>query len=456
MFGLWSTLFKFVNNALRLLTPFPKRIDSTPTRSRTEPVLPQQDQKVNEDDGLSMTTKHRKHKHHKHSKHHGKGEHKHLSSFDPRVRYWHPYVSGAISSVALLIERKSLVQSFGPQLFVRGLEGSYRFARFRGYIDVPYGSILVFAFANMQIIWAWLTNQSLLNPSYNRWVTKASDLPQKLLDNIMGCSPNFPVGNNPWLLEELFGGQLPEPISTNPLRYPSIPPNKYFVKGVSGGTVAKMYQYFESGHPLQFPSCALSHPYSNNHFRVVLTNLYERWKWILPVYLTLYVVPTTFLRPRTFLRDPKNTILRLFLSASRSSAFLATYIAIVKGLFCLFHSTADNIRYSPTLSKSTFAMKISDTLQDGRMYMLAGFLSCLSLFVEQPRRRGELSAYVLPKALESYWALGRQSGYLPHVPYGDFWLASISISLIMGTYTHHPESLSRLVSLVIYQFLGRN
>ena len=88
--------------------------------------------------------------------------------------------------------------------------------------------------------------------------------------------------------------------------------------------------------------------------------------------------------------------------------------------------------------------------------MIPGFLSCLALFVEQPRRRSELSAYVLPKALESYWALGRRKGVLPRVPYGDFWLASVSISLIMGTYVHHPESLSRLVSLVIYQFLGRN
>ena len=468
MFGLWSGLFKFVNNALRLLTPFPKRSSShgSKARSRTEPNLAVPEPSE-EEDGLSMSMKsrkhHKSHKHHHHHHHHhhhkspGKEQHRrHLSTYDPRVRYWHAYVSGAVSSIALLVERKSLVQSFGPQLFVRGLEGSYRFARSHGYIDIPYGSVLVFGIANMQIIWAWLTDPTLLPPSYSRWITKASDLPRNMLDMHVGCTQEDPLGANPWTLVELFGGQLPEPISTSPLKYPDLPPNKYYPKGVSGDMIAKMYRYFDRGDMRHFPACSLSHPYSTNHFRVLLTNLVGRWKWIMPVYLTLYVVPTVFLRPKTFMRDPVNASVRSFSSAARSSAFLAVYIAIVKSCFCVFHEISDSIRYSPRLSKSRTAMRISDMLQDGRMNMIPGFLSCLALFVEQPRRRSELSAYVLPKALESYWALGRRKGVLPRVPYGDFWLASVSISLIMGTYVHHPESLSRLVSLVIYQFLGRN
>ena len=90
------------------------------------------------------------------------------------------------------------------------------------------------------------------------------------------------------------------------------------------------------------------------------------------------------------------------------------------------------------------------------MKVIAGFFSCLSLFVEHKHRRSELTAYVMPKAMEAYWAAGRERGLLPHVPYGDFLLAMVSVSMIMGAYTHNPTSLSRLVHLVIYQFMGRN
>lgn len=396
------------------------------------------------------------HHHHHHHKHHGKeGQNwKHLSNYDPRVRYWHPYVSGAISSIALLVERKSLVQSFGSQLFVRGLEGTYRFARSLGYIDIPYGSLWVFGIANMQIIWAWLSAPSLLPPSYMSWITKASDLSQPILDTYER-GVNL-TGPDPWALEKIFGGQLPEPISTNPLKYPDLPPNKYSPKGISGDVIAKMYRWAEQGNHKHFPTCAIAHAYSTNHFWVFFYNLFNRWKWVMPVYLTLYAVPTIFFRTKTLFRDPKGILTKIFLGASRSSAFLAVYIVLVKNIFCLFHESADAILYNPRLRKSKTAMTFSSILRNDKMKLIPGFLTSLALLVEVPHRRSELSAYVLPKALEAYWALARRLGIVPHIPYGDFWLASISISLIMGTYTHHPESLSRLVSLVIYQFLGRN
>ncbi|WFC99264.1 hypothetical protein MYAM1_002008 [Malassezia yamatoensis] len=462
MFGLWSSLFKFVNNALRLLTPLPRYMITPvpPSRTRTESDPTPQDGAGEEDDGLVMKSKSRKSgkhaKHHKQHKASTKERFRNISPSDPRIRWWHAYVSGAISSVALLVERKSLIQSFGPQLFVRGLEGSYRFARSRGYIDIPYGSILVFGIANTQIIWAWFARKDLLPKSYSRWITKASNLPSNLLDMLEGCLKTDPRGVNPWIMVDLMGGQLPEPISTNPSRYPSLPPTKAYPSGISGDTVAKIYKSFERDEPHCFPTCALSHPHTSSHLRYILGDFASRWRWIMPVYMTLYIVPAVFLRPKSFFKDPKHKSLHLMSNAARSSAFLATYVEIIKSSFCVFHSLSDWIRFNPTLNQSKTAMRISDILQDGKMNMVPGFLSCLSLFVEQPHRRSELSAYVLPKALESYWKLGRQKGFLPHIPYGDFWLASVSISLIMGTYTNHPESLSRLVSLVIYQFMGRN
>lgn len=461
MFGLWSSSYKFVSNALRLMTPMHK--GSSPNalcRSKTAPVT------GSSQDGLMMGEKHH-HKHHhkhdhkhdhKHEKHqkHAKAQDswKHLSSYDPRVRYWHPYVAGAISSLAMLVERKSLVQSFGPQLFLRGLEGSYRFARSLGYIDIPYGSVLAFGIANAEIISAWLSRPDHLSRAYKRWIDKASEIPLTTLDVYLDSANG--TGPSPWDLEKLFGGQLPEPISTSPLKYPDMPPTKDAPMGISGDVVAKMYRWFESGDLTKFPTCALSHPWTTNHAKASVFNFWSRWKWILPVYLTLYFVPTVFLRPKTLLRSPKTALTRVLTGSARSSAFLAAYIVIVKSFFCFFEGGSDMIRYSPRLSKLPGAMTLSNIMKNDNMKVVAGFSSCLSLFLEHKHRRSELTAYVMPKAMEAYWAAGRERGLLPHVPYGDFLLAMVSVSMIMGAYTHNPTSLSRLVHLVIYQFMGRN
>ena len=105
----------------------------------------------------------------------------------------------------------------------------------------------------------------------------------------------------------------------------------------------------------------------------------------------------------------------------------------------------------------------------------AGFATCLSLFVDDARRRAELAAYVLPKGMEvsicflinhrctsfvltlnaivpqSAWSIARQRSWVPFVPGGDLLLTSVGMSLVMGTYAQHPEQLSGLVRRVIYQ-----
>ena len=42
-----------------------------------------------------------------------------------------------------------------------------------------------------------------------------------------------------------------------------------------------------------------------------------------------------------------------------------------------------------------------------------GFATCLSLFVEAKKRRGELALYVMPKALESAWSIARRRAWVP-------------------------------------------
>lgn len=449
MFGVWAAIYKFVNNALRLLTPMPV-IKSKPVRPmmrRTKTAPASTGNMDMADEGLTMKVKSKKPENKK------KMEWQHLSAYDPRVRSWHAYVAGALSSVAFLIEKPSFVQSLGMQLFVRGLEGSYRQARSHGFINIPHGAILVFGLANIQIMLSWLGARGYLNRGYRSWIDKASGIPKPATIAYESGLNNTSV--DPWALVDIFGGKVPEPISQNPRKFASLPPNKHSPMGVTGETIEKVYQWMERGELSRYPTCALAHPYSNNHLYVTYQSFVQSWKFIMPVYLTLYIVPAVFLRPKSLLKSPKTVAIRSVMGASRSSAFLAMYTVIYKTIFCLLHEGSDQIR-SSSLDKYPFFHKLSNLLVDHRIKALPGFMTGLSLLVEHRRRRSELSAYVLPKALETFWKSGRSRGIFPPVPYGEYLIAAASLSMIMGTYAHNPENLSHLVSRVIYQFIGRN
>jgi hypothetical protein len=86
--------------------------------------------------------------------------------------------------------------------------------------------------------------------------------------------------------------------------------------------------------------------------------------------------------------------------------------------------------------------------------LLPGFLTCLSLFAEDKKRRVELALYVLPKAMDSFWSIGRRKGYIPRIPQGDLVLASSGLAMVMGCYRNQPDKLSGLVRSLLYQFTG--
>ncbi|KAF8760001.1 peroxisome organization [Rhizoctonia solani] len=89
-------------------------------------------------------------------------------------------------------------------------------------------------------------------------------------------------------------------------------------------------------------------------------------------------------------------------------------------------------------------------------WWLGGFLSGLSLLVEDKRRRGELAMYVLPRGLESAWGVMRRRGWVPIVPGGENLLCAMGMGMVMATYQTSPQHLSGMVRRIMYQFIGPN
>jgi hypothetical protein len=68
---------------------------------------------------------------------------------------WHAPVAGAISSLALLAERKEARLALAQQVFVRGLQGLYHRFQKRG-LHIPHGDVLLFGLACGQIMYAFV------------------------------------------------------------------------------------------------------------------------------------------------------------------------------------------------------------------------------------------------------------------------------------------------------------
>ena len=279
-FGVWACVYKFVNNALRLLTPYPKAaIPSRAPMRRTQTAPAATFKLGGMDDHSELHEKISREEMHQKRR----WEWKHLSTYDPRVRSWHAYVAGAASSVAFFVEKKSVVRSLTLQIFVRGLEGTYRHARANGMPGIPYGEVIVFGLANVQIIMSWLGAPQYLDRGYKSWIDKASSVPKPTLRNYLSQAANKTP--DPWALVELFGGKIPEPKTENPRTFEDLPPNKHAPDGVSGKTIERVYNWMEHGHLDRFPNCLMSHLNTDNHFYATYQNFCKAWKFIMYVFL---------------------------------------------------------------------------------------------------------------------------------------------------------------------------
>jgi hypothetical protein len=138
---------------------------------------------------------------------------------------------------------------------------------------------------------------------------------------------------------------------------------------------------------------------------------------------------------------------RSFSGTCRSSAFLATFVAIYQGLVCSQRSI-----YSALLARNLHSLAQFATRPFWAWTF--GFATCLGLFWEAKPRREELALYVLPKALEAFWKTLRLRRVVPRVPYGELWLNAAGCAVIMDTFAREREALSRLVSLILYQSVG--
>ncbi|KAH9029497.1 hypothetical protein EDB85DRAFT_1966271 [Lactarius pseudohatsudake] len=343
-----------------------------------------------------------------------------------RSARWHSIVAGAVAGgIAISFENPSRRNGIAQQLFVRGLQGSYNAYSEKHGFRVPHGDVLVFALSCAQIMYSFLLRPDTLPRSYTTWINAAGQLPKEAVSI-----------NRDMVRSHTFNLVDLERIIARPDLHPAN---------------ATAIDVWRAAQPPYGP-CAASHPHVASCAYTPIERFFTVFRWILPIYGALHVVPMLLFKRKAVAQAPKAMALRASWGTVRSASFLGAFIAIYQGYYC----AAQNSHRALVGRKRVPAWLLS-ALVSKASFWLGGLLAGISVLMEAKHRRGELAMYVLPKGLESVWVAARGKGLVFRTgKHGNALLTAIGMGMVMSTYQNDPQHLSGFVRRILYQFIGPN
>ncbi|RXK37632.1 hypothetical protein M231_05108 [Tremella mesenterica] len=338
-------------------------------------------------------------------------------------RRWQAAVAGAVGSLGLLWEAKSRRAGVAQQLLVRGLQASYNQYTPQFGIHIPYGALLVFGLCSGQIMYSWLLNPETMPKEYNTWIGAASQLP-----------PYAVVANR--TIEKL--GVLESSIVQRALSHESVTPTNATI-------LRSIAERLKLGWQPDVIPCEVMHPWLDSCVQTDIRRFFSVFRFMLPVYGALHIIPTLVLRSHKVRQSPLKMLARMIWGIIRSCSFLGTFVMIEQTLMCLRTNMVSQV------SRQSLWARL---MKRKEFFWLLGFSTCLSLLLEEKKRRAELAMYVLPRALESAWSSARRRAWVPIVPFGANLMGAAAMAMLMDSYKHSPESMSGIVKGLLYQLVG--
>ncbi|KAG0319211.1 hypothetical protein BGZ97_002557 [Linnemannia gamsii] len=148
------------------------------------------------------------------------------------------------------------------------------------------------------------------------------------------------------------------------------------------------------------------------------------------IYLPVHLLPA-LLSPKAFFNrlqeNPVATVSSTLMATARSSAFLATYIALIWYGICTWRS-----KVMPITMRLTGRRYTSNVVDHIYGPLLGSFMCGFSVLVEKPHRRAEMALYVLPRAIYSMWSrimAGRLSRKVEMT--GEALMYAVSMSVLL-------------------------
>ncbi|KAF9020961.1 hypothetical protein BDZ89DRAFT_1071880 [Hymenopellis radicata] len=278
---------------------------------------------------------------------------------------------------------------------------------------------LVFWACSARIMWCFFYEPTQLPRSYVRWIGALADVDPRLLRTlqlIRGKNWSYVNGsaNHLSILED-YAVEL------------GIANEAWATLGVSsrpkvGGLPCELV------HGGMGSTLGLAHSCTANSSLRALRALVQS----ILIYLPVHFIPTFLTRPKLLLRPHR--ILRTLLGSLRSASFLSAFITSYWYTVCLTRSLV-SARLFPSISHDFW---------DGPYgCILAGCMACgSSIWIENPRRRGEMAMYVIPRALRTLlpesFIRSRSIIALERLVF------TLSLSSLVTAMIHRPDSLRGL------------
>jgi len=278
-------------------------------------------------------------------------------------------------------------------------------------------------------MYSWLVSPESLNPGYRNWITGASRVPPAIL---------------PWVVARHKRTDQEPPLEQ---AYKIL--TRRDITPFNASKVEAIIDSVQKGdYGVAFPPCEMVHPWADSCLWTEVLRFKDVFALMAPVYAGLHLIPPLLFKRKQFMKDPLPLLLKSVKGTIRSGCFISTFVCIFQSLVCFRHQTW---WFGQTLPKPLRALWLTKYY-----YWVLGATTCLSLFIEEKKRRGELAMYVMPKALEAAWSIARRRAYVPFIPGGEVLLTSAALSMVMSTYQHEPGMLSGLVRTIMYQFVGHD
>lgn len=222
---------------------------------------------------------------------------------------------------------------------------------------------LIFATSSALIMWSWVYHPSSLPRAYNKWIASAASIDQRLVVTLRRIRDNV-IRYGEEGQAALLQGMCEE------FKWP-----------MGWGDPAVSIPFpCDMVHMGVSPSCEL---HAVSRFR-------RAWLWSMRTYLPLQLV-VLLLRMRTS-SSLRRDVLHAVLSASRSSAFLGSFITLFYYGVCLART-----RLGPRIIGRD--VKARQRIDSGLCVGAGCFLCGWSILLEPPSRRNELALFVAPRAV---------------------------------------------------------
>lgn len=264
---------------------------------------------------------------------------------------------------------------------------------------------VVFVSSCALIMWAWFYTPERLPRGYDKWITSAASVDQRLIEALRRCRSGDIIYSKETGQGELLSSMCKD----------------YNLPEVWG----------DPAKSAPFP-CELVHMGCGASCEYHAASRFARsWKWSMFTYLPLALALQ--------LRKPsKAGVMKAFVSASRSSAFLATYITLFYYGVCLGRT-----RVGPHVVGKDVAAR--QKMDSGICVGVGCGLCGWSILVETIGRRKDMALFVAPRALST--VIPRQ--YAPDKEWRETLAFAASTAVVFTCVLENPRRVRGVLGAVL-------